>query len=388
MEGSLAEASGGEDTLPDKEPDAVTRIERLEVRGFRNVQAVTLDPGRQFNVIYGDNGAGKSSLIEALYYVGALRSFRGGKTDDLVGRDAPAAGIRVRVSDSAAARVYRVELSPGKARRLAVDGKRPRSIARWHLSFHMVLFHPGDLTLAAGSPEGRRAFVDRILEQLDPTYASALASYTKALKSRNRLLKTEGVDRRSIVAYNDLLASAGAVVGSSRARLIQEIAVASERAFARVTDEALPLSVRYRPRVPPTMESLREALERSISKDLARGFTAEGPHADDVDFVVDSSDESSRTAKQFASQGQQRALVLALKIAELEVLTRRSGRVPVLLLDDLSSELDRTRNRRFFEELRGLGGQVFLTTTHPEFILLERDRSDFEIRDGALVMGG
>jgi DNA replication and repair protein RecF len=249
------------------------------------------------------------------------------------------------------------------------------------------LFHPGDVTLTTGGPEARRAFLDRVVEQMDPTYSAAVASYTRALRSRNRLLKTDGVDRRSVVAYDELLASAGAVIGSTRARLIDDLAPIVKDAFRDITDAALPLEAQYCPRVEPTVSALREALARSLDLDLARGFTAEGPHGDDLAFALrePSGRERERTSvRHHASQGQHRALVLALKIAELEVLTRRTGRVPVLLLDDVSSELDRTRNRRLFARLARLGGQVFLTTTHPEFILLEGDRTDFRVTNGSV----
>jgi DNA replication and repair protein RecF len=135
----------------------------------------------------------------------------------------------------------------------------------------------------------------------------------------------------------------------------------------------------YRPRVTPEVGMLRRALEQSRERDLQRGFTAEGPHADDLELRFRES-----AARHHASQGQQRSIVLALKIAELLELERRVNRVPLLLLDDVSSELDRAANRRLFAFLGSIGGQVFLTTTHPEFILLEADRCDFAIRGGRL----
>ncbi len=163
-----------------------------------------------------------------------------------------------------------------------------------------------------------------------------------------------------------------------------DIAPLTERAFSDVVGEDVPLRVEYKPRVSPSVEALREALDRSFEKDLARGFTAEGPHGDDL--ALDIADRAP--ARYHASQGQHRAIVLALKVAELEVLTRRTSKIPILLLDDVSSELDRTRNRRFFSLLGKLGGQVFLTTTHPEFILLEEGRTDFAVKNGEITRDG
>ena len=357
------------------------RIERLRTAGFRNLGVTELEPGSHFNVIHGDNGAGKSNLLEAIWYLGALRSFRGARTDDLIALDAQQAQLAARISGEAVPRTFRVQLARGRARRLTLDDKRPRSVATWHAAVQMVLFHPGDLTLASGAAEARRSFLDRVVEQMDPTYGSALASYQKALRSRNRLLKDDPPDRRSVAAYDAILASAGAIVGQTRARLIEDLAPLTEKAFREVVGEAMPLEVRYRPRVEPTVDAIREALDRSYAKDCARGFTAEGPHGDDLALDV----PERAPARHHASQGQQRAICLALKVAELDVVSKRTGRVPILLLDDVSSELDRTRNRRLFELLGRLGGQVFLTTTHPEFILLESDRVDFGVEGGRLL---
>ena len=139
------------------------------------------------------------------------------------------------------------------------------------------------------------------------------------------------------------------------------------------------MTLSYAPRVEPSAETIQACLERAYAKDRARGFTADGPHADDLEFRL-----RDVNARHHASQGQHRMAALALKIAELQVLSEVSGAVPILLLDDVSSELDRGRNRILFEILTRLGGQVFLTTTHPEFILLEEGRVDFEVQFGQL----
>lgn len=359
------------------------RLTRLALRGWRNLADLDLSPGARFNVLGGDNGQGKSNLLEAIYYLGALKSFRLAGREDLIGRDRDQALVAARFDASPAPITTKVRLDRRKARALSFEGKRPRSTAAWVSSLQMVLFHPGDLALASGSPEGRRGFLDRILEQLDPTYARTLASYGKALRSRNRLLKREDGDRRGVTSYDALLASAGAVVGQCRARLIEELAPLAESAFEEVAGQELPLSVAYRPRVEPEVEAIREALARSLQKDFARGFTAEGPHGDDLSLTV----HADRGARHHASQGQHRMMVLALKVAELEVLSRRVGRVPILLLDDVSSELDKTRNRRLFAYLDRLGGQVFLTTTHPELIRLEGSRTDLLVREGHVEAG-
>jgi DNA replication and repair protein RecF len=360
--------------------ESPSRITALRTEGFRNLGCLTFEPGSHFNVIHGDNGAGKSNLLEAIYYIGALKSFRGAKSEDLIALDADRALLEARLEGGPAPQKLRIDLGRAERRRLQLDGKRPRSTSTWYQTVRMVLFHPGDLVLAAGAADKRRAFVDRMLEQMDPIYASTLSSYEKALRSRNRLLKEERIDLRSIRAYDAILSKAGAVIGQARRRLIEDLGPRVERAFTEVFAGDTPLRVRYRPRVEPTEETIAETLEHSFDKDRARGFTADGPHGDDLELRL-----HDVGARYHGSQGQHRTIVLALKTAELDLLTQRTGRVPILLLDDVSSELDRSRNRRFFEVLSHAGGQVFLTTTHPEFILLEDDRVDFEVEAGRLT---
>jgi DNA replication and repair protein RecF len=352
----------------------------MRARGFRNLQLPAFEPGSHFNVIYGDNGAGKSNLLEAIHYLGALESFRGAKTDNLIALGAEDSALEMRLEGGPAPHKLRIELSRSQRRRLELDGKRPRSTSVWHQSVRMVLFHPGDLVLASGSADKRRAFIDRMLEQMDPIYGSNLATYEKALRSRNRLLKEDRTDRRSVRAYDAILSKAGAIVGQARGRLIDDLAPRVVRAFSEVFAGDTPLAVRYLPRVEPTEDAITEALERAFSKDLARGFTADGPHGDDLELRL-----HEVGARHHGSQGQHRTIVLALKTAELDLLSERTGRVPILLLDDVSSELDRSRNRRFFEVLSQAGGQVFLTTTHPEFILLDNDRVDFQVDGGRVT---
>lgn len=351
----------------------------MELRGFRNLEPLSVVPGERFNVLYGDNAAGKSSLLEAIDYIATLRSFRSAKTEDLIQDGEEHALMRVHMRGSSLPRSFECRLHRNAPRELLLDGKRPRSIAVWHASVHAVTFQPGDLDLAAGGPDSRRVWLDRVLMQMDPTYASALATYTRALRSRNRLLKAERPDRRAITSFNEMLATSGVVLSLARERLLSDVSPLASSAFQEIAGDDVGLTVSYKPRVSSDVADARRALEESLDKDLLRGFTAEGPHADDVALQL-----AESNARHHASQGQHRALVLSLKVAELLVLARRTGHTPVLLLDDVSSELDRGRNRRFFSLLSKMGGQVFLSTTHREFILLDEARTEFRVENGRI----
>ena len=244
----------------------------------------------------------------------------------------------------------------------------------------MVLFHPGDLELAAGSSEKRRAYLDGVLGPMDPTYSVVHAEYDKALRSRNRLLKADRVDPRAVKIYDELLASRGAIVGAARAAIVHDLGPRIEASFSAIMGEHLPLTVRYKPRVAPDVESILRALAAGFEKDVARGFAADGPHADDVQIEL-----SRVVARHHASQGQHRAMALAMKLAELDVLAERTSRVPLFLLDDVSSELDKVRNARLFDRIAQVGGQVFLSTTEASLIQLTHDRVDFRVERGLVT---
>lgn len=356
------------------------RVLALGVSGWRNLATMELEPGPRFNVVGGENGQGKSNLLEAIRYASALESFRGATTDDIVGPSEGHAQVVVRAHARPLPRVLSVTLVEGRARALTLDGKRPSSGLAWLAVMPTVLFHPGDLALAQGGPEGRRLLLDRVLTEMDPAYGVTLGSYQKALRSRNRLLRADVPDRRAVTAFDPILARTGASLVSSRRTLVHELAPLAERVFSEIVGADVPSAVRYRPRVDGGEDALGAALARSIEKDLARGYTGEGPHGDDLVLEV-----HARGARHHASQGQQRALVLALRVAELVVLEDKTGRTPVLLLDDVSSELDAEKSTRFFALLSGLGSQVFLTTTRPELVRLAEDRVDWSVRAGLVT---
>lgn len=355
-------------------------IERLALRGFRNLAPLDIEPGSRFNIIHGENGAGKSNLLEAIHLLGRLGSFRGAKTDDLLMDGEERAVLKMRIAGALASSVIAMELSRGKARKVALDGKRPRRLDLVRERAPMVIFHPAHLALASGSAELRRDYMNELLLRISPGYQEALESYEKALRSRNRLLRDEELRRDALTPYERLMARYGAILIRERARLAEEISGKIEGVFAEVIGESVRLDVRYEPRVEGGEEELLRAYQEAFVKDRARGFTADGPQADELALRL-----SDRSARSHGSQGQHRSIALAMKMVELDLLGEELGKIPILLLDDVSSELDRKRNRRLFEKLSRLGGQVFLTTTHPEFILLEEHRREFEIEAGRIV---
>lgn len=362
-------------------------LKRLVASNWRNLgvaeEATTYEFATGFNVIFGDNGSGKSNLLEAIHYLGTLRSFRAAKKGDVVRNLSDTSRLSTAIDGGVVPQTFEAQVHRNKARQIKLNGKRPRSLSFWHRAVQMVIFHPGHLALAMGGPDGRRKYLDRILEQTSDVYGSALTAYSKALRSRNHLLKSDKILPSSVAPYDEILALEGEKIIESRRKLIGQLSPEIVSYYQRITGGELKLSVSYAPRVDGDRNDLRKALAAAWKKDCARGFTADGPHGDDL--ALDLLTEARQSnARHFASQGQHRAIVLSMKVSELNVLGKEIGSVPILLLDDVSSELDRKRNKMLFETLSELGGQVFMTTTHPEFILIDDNRHDYEMIGGQL----
>jgi DNA replication and repair protein RecF len=353
----------------------------LHATDLRNLQNVVVEPHARFNVFSGDNGQGKTNLLEAIYLLGTLRSFRAGKTEELIRFGQARARVKARVMRHETERVLEVELSPGH-KSARIDGKGARASAYFG-GFNVVLFAPEDLRLPRGAPSGRRKFMDRAVWNAHPAYLQEAQTYERVLRSRNALLREGNAREDLLEVWDQQLCSAAVPLVVRRRELVSELVPRAVLAFARVTG-GLQLSARYRSSLDVTAGEipslLGEKLRAERGRDRARGATSSGPHTDDLELAID-----GREAGLYASQGQLRAIVLSLKIAEIELLTHLLGDAPVLLLDDVSSELDPTRNAQLFEFLKSVKGQAFITTTHPAHVLLDQERKDFQIVEGAIL---
>jgi len=356
------------------------QLDELSLRDFRNIERVRIEPGCRFNIFSGENGAGKTNVVEAIYMLGALRSFRTSAREELVRHGREMASVDGLFAGATAGLRCGLTLTAAE-RRVTVDGVSARPDGSHFRTLPMVLFHPGNLELVQGGPPSRRRFVDRALFQADQAYPGLLRDYNRALRNRNRLLKDRPLDRRAIAPFDEQLGELGTRVCRARRALVERLTPLFETAFAEVSGTST-ATMRYRPSHEGGAEELLAALGSSMARDAERGFTSVGPHADDLSFCVD-----SKEAKRFASQGQQRAVALALKIAETRALSQINERIPLLLLDDVSSELDERRNARLFAFLDGVGGQVFITSTHRETILVDGQRTDFEVVGGRVERG-
>lgn len=367
----------------------------LRVQDFRNLAHVELEPGPRFNLFAGRNGQGKTNLLEAVYLLASLKSFRSPKNQDLIAWGKPQAVVEGLVDRAGQERRACVEVSP-KGKRVLLNGHTVARLSNFFGSLNAIVFSPDDVRLLRDEPNDRRRFLDRAIFNCEAGYLSDVVAYEEVLRQRNALLKDREPSAMLLDVYDEQLATLGAVVLRRRLSYLKEYTPIFEQIFASIFlgEELGALEVRlsydqgwWRPgraalqEEPPdekdAQEALWLALKATRGEDLRRQFTSRGPHRDDLSLQL-----AGHSARSFASQGQQRALVLALKITEVQLFQQRRGFRPLLLLDDVSSELDRVRNRFLFSFLRQGEGQVFLSTTHRDHILLEDHVASFDVGEG------
>jgi DNA replication and repair protein RecF len=332
------------------------RLRSLRLRNHRNYSQLDLVPGPGVNVFIGANGQGKTNLLEAVAMLALSSSPRARRELELVGPVAPMSRIEAQVE--AHGTMFEVAitltLEGDRARRvIEVDGVRRRAFDLPG-RFRVSLFWPDDLGLVKAGPELRRRFLNQMLVQVEPGYARALSGLRRVLEQRNHLLRriASGEQGRDVLdAWDQELVEIGGQVAAARASAVLELEPEAARAHAEI-GAGERLEIRYEG--PPA--NLAEAVHNSFAEDLRRGSTTIGPHRDDLVLLLD-----GKEARAYASQGQQRTAVVSLKLAEASLLARRTGERPVLLLDDVLSELDGERREALLRQVAG-EGQVIITS--------------------------
>ncbi len=352
------------------------------VRSFRRLE-LPLGPGR--HLVAGENGEGKSNLLEAVQMLATARTLRSGTDLDLIAWDSlaedpmPAARLEAAVNTAAGRKTLEIAVvaqktvagvRPTKAsRRFRVNGVARRA-SDLIGQLRVVMFSADDLDIIAGAPALRRRYMDITISQFDPAYLRALQRYQRVLEQRNSLLRTlQGRRGRAneLDFWDEELAAAGALIVNRRAEAIRDLALSAHDRYAELAPgESEDLEICYEPRLPGDLpEAAREhdlaeryqaAIVAERGEDVRRGVTRWGPHRDDIRFLI-----GGHHAGNSASRGQQRTAALALRLAEVDLSTERSGDPPVLLLDDILSELDAGRRERILGAAYHVD-QVLITT--------------------------
>lgn len=343
-------------------------IKSLELKSFRNFKDENFFPCDSVNVIYGDNAQGKTNLLEALWLFTGSKSFRSSKDMELIpigSEERGFANISLKFFGKKREQTAEIKIKDGKKQVFLNDIEKP-SVSKLAGEVLGVCFFPGDLALIKESPNGRRKFIDSVLSQLFPKYSSYLADYGKILMQRNALIKDIKYNpsiMEMLEIYDEQLTIYGANIIFKRNEILKELMELASEIYKGISDEKEELSFRY----VSSIEGFREDLPleeikrlymaqllKDRQKDIVSGCTESGAHRDDIDFFI-----NGLSAKSFGSQGQQRSTVLSLKLALSPLIERKTGEVPIILLDDVMSELDKKRKEYILNHIKN--NQIFIT---------------------------
>lgn len=365
------------------------RLEKLELWGFRNYETLTaeFDPG--VNLILGDNAQGKTNLLEAMVYLSTGRSFRTRKEQELIRFGAEFAELRATVEDNAREQTLRAVLFSGRRpRQLYLNEVKKKTAGELAGVLNTVLFCPEDLLILKTGASARRKFLDSALSPLRPNYDRALEEYGKLLDQKSRILKDRAEFPQYLEVlpeYSERMCQVGAILISYRARFLKSLTEEAQRYHREFTGGKETLDISYKTvsniedpflPVPELTELLRRHMESHKRAELESGQCLSGPHKDDFDVSLD-----GISLKSFGSQGQVRTAAISLKLAQRELYRREFSEEPVLLLDDVLSELDARRQDFVLNELGS--GQVFITCC--EKGRLTRAGKTIEIANGHIV---
>ena len=358
-------------------------VETLELSDFRNYRQARFDLASGITAVLGSNGQGKTNFVEALAYLSTLTSFRGVGDEAMVRVDMPSAVIRATVrDDDGRERLIEAEINRTGRNRVQVDRQRLARTRDLLGVLRVTVFSPDDLFIVKGGPGERRRFVDDVLVATALKYDAVRLELERILRQRNRLLKQVAGGRGRLDAeaattldvWDAKLAETGERLGTGRAELIAELRPHVERAHADLAGGSTAVTIEYDP--PWRTEGLAAALAAARSDDLRRAVTTVGPHRDDLEISVD-----GLPARTHASQGEQRTVALALRLATHRLVAETTGAIPVLVLDDVLSELDPDRSTALLGHVPD--GQVIITSASPLPVSASPDRF-VRIVDGAI----
>ena len=367
-------------------------IKNIELKNFRNYESLTLDFDERVNLILGDNAQGKTNLVEAIYVSSFGKSFRTGSDYKLIKFGEKEAFINIEAAkedfDTEVEILIKAKGSASTEKFVKKDKKNITKVSDLLSNILIVVFSPEDLKIVKDEPEKRRKFINRELCQISLSYYDNLSNYKKALLQRNTYLKEASIDPDLLDVWDVQLSKYGAAIIKLREKYIEKIAKFSAAIHSGITGGEENLEIKYDPNlsIQPTVEDQEarfyETLKMSFDSDLRNRSTQVGPHRDDISFFVNGVD-----MRAFGSQGQQRTCALSLKLAELSLIKEDTGENPILILDDVMSELDQRRQEFLIETLRE--NQLFITTTDMDSNILSRIQNAriFRVKEGKVSKG-
>ena len=332
-------------------------IKSLALNDFRNIQDMNIEFDKGLNIIYGDNAQGKTNILESIYVAGTTRSHKGSKDKEMIRIGEDEAHIRLILEKDDLDRKIDMHLKKSKSKGVAIDGIPVHRSTDVFGIVQLIFFSPEDLSMIKDGPAERRRFIDMELSQIEKIYLYNLSKYNKILLQRNNLLKQIYADNRlsdTLDIWDEQLITTGTEIIKSRRKFIGELGKIIKPIHERLTGGKEELEIEYNPNV--TEEDFRDRLKSGRNSDIYQKTTLTGPQRDDITFYINKND-----VRKYGSQGQQRSTALSLKLSEIELFKVKTGDNPILLLDDVLSELDRSRQDYLIESIGDI--QTIITCT-------------------------
>ena len=367
-------------------------VKELNLINFRNYSRFHTDFNSKYNIIYGKNAQGKTNILEAIFLCSSGRSHRTKKDAELIKFEENSYYVKLKVNRDHTENEIEFFCSKTEGKKIKINSIPVKKNVELMGKLNTVMFSPEDLSIIKGSPSERRRFIDIAISQIKPSYFYNLQRYKKILAERNYLLKDIGKNSKfksSLEIWNESLADTGSKIIKERKSFIENLNEIVKSKHKELTAENETLNIQYQPSVKidsnwnlnEIKDAFLKSLEEYFDREIKNSNTLIGPQRDDISIFVNGND-----VKLYGSQGQQRTVVLSIKLSEVEIVQSLTGELPVLLLDDVFSELDEKRQQYLIENIKGM--QVFITTTEKELVKFYENTSEislYEIENGKIV---
>lgn len=365
-------------------------IEKIKLINFRNYKELDIELCEGVNIFYGQNAQGKTNIIEAIHMASTGKSHRTQKDLELIKWNDEESKIKIDFIKEKEEKKIEVYLNKFLKKQIKLNGVKLDRIGDLIGNLKTVIFSPDHMRIIKGGPVERRRFMDILLSQVRPGYYYNLVQYLRTLEQRNKLLievKANSSILKTIDVWNEQLAYFGTKLITARHDFLKILCEMASDTHKKISNDKEDLKIRYNSNIEYNInfekeikENFIQALKKSIKIDLKRSITHKGPHRDDILFFI-----NEKEVKKYSSQGQQRTSLLSLKISELKYMKEETGEVPVLLLDDVFSELDMERQKYLVEFIKGI--QAIITCTSVEYLKkLDIDRNNmYKVKEGLII---
>lgn len=369
-------------------------LQYLDLQHYRNYDKQELHLNKGINVLQGSNGQGKTNLLEAIYYLACGGNFRGNKDPELIQWNQPYFRIYGQLKKETSERLYELEVyfDQKKKKQLKINGVKYKNLSELQEYLRVVLFSPDDLRIIKGAPSDRRHYLDMVMCQQERNYPKLIKDYERIVSQRNNLLKEihyHKPKQQELDIWNMYLAEYGSHIIYRRLQFLKKLIPIARKVQRELTEQTEKFTVTYHCSIGAigdfSREEIRELFFNIIKKrqgeEVVRGTTLWGPHRDDLIFYLNGTD-----LKKYGSQGQQRTGILSLKMAELTTFYNRYGEYPLLLLDDVMSELDESRRKYLMQMVKKNEIQTIITGTNIEFLTEKiADNEIYSIKEGKII---